>query len=83
MRIFFWFAKIGFFVTVPMNVMEMVEEAMHFEQMGYRISETVRNIAFQRNQYLWSSRKLGTILSFYYVSRRNLRPAEVICNILD
>ena len=67
---------ISSFWLVPLNVMEMVQETMHLEQMGYRILETVRNIAFQRNQYLWNSRKLGAILDFYYASRRNLRPAE-------
>jgi len=68
---------------VPVDMMEMVQEALNFEQMGYRISETVRNIAFQRNQYIRSARILAGIVGYYYQVRRNLRPAEVTENLLD
>ena len=64
-------------VNLPKEVMEMIHEALHLEQMGYRISETVSNIALQRNHYVTNSRVLSTILENYYVIRRNLRPAEV------
>ncbi len=64
-------------VNLPKDVMEMIHEALHLEQMGYRISENVSNIALQRKSYVTNSRVLGTILDNYYEIRRNLRPAEV------
>lgn len=64
-------------INLPSDVMEMVHEAGHLEQMGYRIAESVSNVALQRNQFIRNSRILSSIIENYYNIRLQLRPAEV------
>ncbi len=64
-------------VNLAAEVMEMVQEAIHLEQMGYRISEGVRNVSLLRENLLNNARELQLILDHYYAVRRRLRSHEV------
>jgi len=66
-----------FVVNLPDEVMEMVQEAIHLEQMGFKISEKVRNVALLRENLVSNSRLLHTILDDYYTIRRRLKSHEV------
>jgi hypothetical protein len=69
-------------VNVPPEIKEMIQEALHLEQMGYRISEKIRNIALLRDVLIHNSRMLTQILDNYYAVRRKIRPHEVCSTIL-
>jgi len=59
-------------------MMEAVQEAIHLEQMGHRISETVRNVALLRETLVQNYRMLANILDNYYQIRRRLKSHEVL-----
>jgi hypothetical protein len=65
-------------VNLPSEVMEMVQEAIHLEQMGFKISEQVRNVALLRERLITNSRLLNLVLDNYYTIRRRLKSHEVI-----
>lgn len=64
-------------VNLAAEVMEMVQEAIHMEQMGYRINEGVRNVSLLRETLMSNARELQLILDHYYAIRRRLRSHEV------
>lgn len=63
-------------VNLAPEVMEMVQEAIHMEQMGYRISEGVRNVSLLRETLMGNARELQLVLDRYYAVRRRLRSHE-------
>jgi hypothetical protein len=74
-------------VNLPPELMEMIEEVLHLEQMGFRINERIRNIALIKDNLISNSRMLEDILNHYYAIRRRLGCHEVCCeseiNILN
>lgn len=64
-------------INVPPEILEMIQEAIHLEQMGYRVSEKIRNVALLRETLIYNSRMLAHVLENYYSIRRRIRSHEV------